>query len=122
MPRIRGLISSAVPKIGHFDDSAPVLHLCNSERLVELAALGTSCPDHFLRTKIRPLVLPFDPATETESQLIARLPQAIANYRADYAAYYDRWCIWCRAWACSLLPPTRPRPALPANSMSTPST
>jgi rhamnulose-1-phosphate aldolase/alcohol dehydrogenase len=90
MPRIRGLICGELPKIGHFDDSAAVLQFVNSQRLQALAALGTSCPDHFLRTKIRPLVLPFDAATEGERELLARLPQAIEQYRSQYRAYYQR--------------------------------
>ncbi len=62
----------------------------NAARLRELAALGTSCPDHFLRTKIRPLVLDFDPATGSPETLVDGLDQAIAAYRADYAGYYER--------------------------------
>ncbi|MBB6095461.1 rhamnulose-1-phosphate aldolase/alcohol dehydrogenase [Povalibacter uvarum] len=90
MPRVRGLISKNVRKIGHFDDSPAVLEFVNSGKLDELAALGTSCPDHFLRTKIWPLVLPFDPAKETVEQLIARIGPAVEDYRARYAAYYER--------------------------------
>src|SRR4029077_4158027 len=56
----------------------------------ELAKLGTSCPDHFLRTKIRPLVLPFDPASPDPSALIAGLDDSLAAYRAGYVAYYER--------------------------------
>jgi rhamnulose-1-phosphate aldolase/alcohol dehydrogenase len=90
MPRIRGLISETTRKIGHFDDSPAVLEFVCGEALESLAALGTSCPDHFLRTKIWPLVLPFDPASESAEQLIARLPAALDAYRAKYAAYYER--------------------------------
>ncbi len=90
MPRIRGLISTGSRKVGHFDDSEAVLQFVGSRALKDLAALGTSCPDHFLRTKIRPLVLDFDPAKEGAEQIIARLPTAIEAYRADYAAYYER--------------------------------
>jgi rhamnulose-1-phosphate aldolase/alcohol dehydrogenase len=90
MPRIRGLIAGATPKLGHFDDGPEVLDFVGGRALAELAPLGTSCPDHFLRTKIRPLVLAFDPASETEADLLARLEPAIAAYRADYAAYYER--------------------------------
>jgi len=81
MPEIRGLIGAEEKKVGHFDDSPEVLEFVNSTRLEELAALGTSCPDHFLRTKIRPLVLPAD-ATD--------LPARLAEYRAGYVAYYER--------------------------------
>jgi len=90
MPAIRGLISGDRPKVGHFDDSDVVLQFVNSEAFAELAALGTSCPDHFLRTKIRPLVLPFDPPRELQAALLERLPAAIEKYRADYKAYYER--------------------------------
>ena len=64
MPEIRGLISTEQYKVGHFDDSPAVLEFVCSERMQELAALGTSCPDHFLRTKIRPLIVDFDPAAD----------------------------------------------------------
>ncbi len=90
MPRIRGLISTPTPKVGHFDDSAAVLDFVSREALEHLAALGTSCPDHFLRTKIRPLVLSFDPHKESVDDLLPRLAPAIEAYRADYTAYYER--------------------------------
>ena len=90
MPRIRGLISAQIPKIGHFDDSAAVLEFVGGEALEPLAALGTSCPDHFLRTKIWPLVLPFDAATQSAAQLAEGIQSAIETYRERYAAYYER--------------------------------
>ena len=90
MPRIRGAISATIPKVGHFDDSAAVLEFVCSEELARLATIGTSCPDHFLRTKIRPLVLELDPSREDASHVVARLPQALEAYRQDYAAYYER--------------------------------
>ena len=90
MPKIRGFISEDSHKLGHFDDSAAVLEFVNSKNLRPLAALGTSCPDHFLRTKIRPLVIDFDPANPDVDAVIAGLGDQIAAYRADYAAYYDR--------------------------------
>ena len=90
MPGIRGLVSGRTLKVGHFDDSESVLQFVGSEAFARLAALGTSCPDHFLRTKIRPLVLPFDPLRETAAELLARLPAAIDSYQQDYAAYYQR--------------------------------
>lgn len=89
MPRIRGLISGTTRKIGHFDDSPAVLEFVGSEKLQALADLGTSCPDHFLRTKIWPLVLPFDGATESVEQFTRRIQPAIEQYRERYAAYYD---------------------------------
>jgi rhamnulose-1-phosphate aldolase/alcohol dehydrogenase len=90
MPRIRGLISGTTRKVGHFDDSAAVLEFVGSEKLQALADLGTSCPDHFLRTKIWPLVLPFDAATESVEQFARRVQPALEQYRERYAAYYER--------------------------------
>ncbi len=90
MPRIRGLISTPTPKVGHFDDGAAVLDFVSREALEHLAVLGTSCPDHFLRTKIRPLVLSFNPHKENVDDLLPRLAPAIEAYRADYTAYYER--------------------------------
>lgn len=90
MPKIRGLISKASHKVGHFDDSAAVLEFVNSKELRTLAPLGTSCPDHFLRTKIRPLVIEFDPAKPDVDAVVAKLPEDVVAYRADYQAYYDR--------------------------------
>jgi len=90
MPKIRGLISNEFKMLGHFDDSAAVLEFVGSKELKPLAALGTSCPDHFLRTKIRPLVIDFDPTKPDIDAVVAGLEQATADYRADYAAYYNR--------------------------------
>ncbi len=90
MPAIRGMISDQHHMVGHFDDSAAVLEFVNAEDMGALAALGTSCPDHFLRTKIRPLVIDFDPASGTIETVLRDLPKQIATYRADYAAYYAR--------------------------------
>jgi rhamnulose-1-phosphate aldolase/alcohol dehydrogenase len=90
MPVIRGLISKDRYKVGHFDDSAAVLDFVGSTMLDTLAPMGTSCPDHFLRTKIRPLVVAFDPAKPDLEATVATLLQAVADYRADYAGYYDR--------------------------------
>ena len=90
MPEIRKRISSGERKVGHFTDAPEVLAFVNSRHLQPLAALGTSCPDHFLRTKIRPLVLPFDPAAPDADALVAFLDASVAAYAADYAAYYQR--------------------------------
>ncbi len=89
MPVIRGLISAGEKKTGHFDDSAQVLEFVGSKRLHELASMGTSCPDHFLRTKIRPLVVGFDPSKPDMDAAIAGLAADIAAYRDIYAAYYN---------------------------------
>ncbi|WP_353482666.1 bifunctional aldolase/short-chain dehydrogenase [Haliscomenobacter sp.] len=87
MPTLRGLASSYRRMVGHFTDDARVLEFINSNDLEHLAPLGTSCPDHFLRTKIRPLVLDV-PSEGTD--LKAHILQQFETYRADYAAYYER--------------------------------
>lgn len=90
MPLIRGKISAGERKIGHFTDAREVLEFVNSNALTKLAPLGTSCPDHFLRTKIRPLLLPYDPVRDSLDEVIAGLDDVLAAYRRDYAAYYER--------------------------------
>ncbi|MET0741841.1 MAG: bifunctional rhamnulose-1-phosphate aldolase/short-chain dehydrogenase, partial [Microvirga sp.] len=89
MPEIRGRIGRTERKLGHFDDQDAVLEFVNSAELGPLAALGTSCPDHFLRTKIRPLVLDFDPRAPDADAAVAGLDAALEAYRADYARYYE---------------------------------
>lgn len=89
MPEIRGLIGKDERKLGHFDDQDAVLEFVNSKELHPLAALGTSCPDHFLRTKIRPLVVNFDPAKPDINAVVAGLEGALEAYRADYKRYYE---------------------------------
>ncbi|MQB44920.1 bifunctional rhamnulose-1-phosphate aldolase/short-chain dehydrogenase [Rhizobium sp. ICMP 5592] len=89
MPEIRGRIGKAERKLGHFDDQDAVLEFVNSKNLRPLGALGTSCPDHFLRTKIRPLIVDFDPAKPDVDAIIAGLDKALEDYRADYARYYN---------------------------------
>ncbi|WP_329004854.1 bifunctional aldolase/short-chain dehydrogenase [Kribbella sp. NBC_00709] len=88
-PVIRGLASTDKPQVGHFNDSDVVLEFTARERLAELAALGTSCPDHFLRTKVRPLVLDLPPAAPLD-EAVSRLRELHEQYREDYAAYYNR--------------------------------
>ena len=88
-PVIRGLASTDHPQIGHYTDSAVVLDFCAREQLAPLAALGTSCPDHFLRTKIRPLVVDL-PATASVEQIVSRLRELHTAYRVEYVAYYNR--------------------------------
>ena len=89
-PLIRGLASTDRRQIGHFTDSPAVLRFLASAKHKELAALGTSCPDHFLRTKVRPLLLDLAPEVPYESAA-ARLRELHAAYRADYRAYYERY-------------------------------
>ena len=88
-PILRGLASSHTRMIGHFTDDERVLQFINSNDLDKLAPLGTSCPDHFLRTKIRPLVLDA-PLKLTDIELKAHIEKQFEAYRADYAAYYER--------------------------------
>jgi rhamnulose-1-phosphate aldolase/alcohol dehydrogenase len=88
-PTVRGIAGHDKPVVGHFTDSAAVLDFLSSSRADELAALGTSCPDHFLRTKVKPLVLDLPVTAGVEDQ-IARLHELHEAYRADYQAYYDR--------------------------------
>ncbi|MCW1407727.1 bifunctional rhamnulose-1-phosphate aldolase/short-chain dehydrogenase [Rhizobium sp. 1AS11] len=89
MPEIRGRIGKQERKLGHFDDQDAVLEFVNSSDLRPLGALGTSCPDHFLRTKIRPLIVDFDPAKPDVDAIVAGLDKALVDYRADYARYYN---------------------------------
>jgi len=88
-PTIRGIASADRPQVGHFTDSDVVLEFLSRDKLAPLAELGTSCPDHFLRTKVKPLVVDL-PATASVEEILARLPQLHEAYRADYQGYYDR--------------------------------
>jgi rhamnulose-1-phosphate aldolase/alcohol dehydrogenase len=83
MPMVRGMISGTGHKVGHFTDDPEVLEFVNSRELSTLAPLGTSCPDHFLRTKIRPLIL----SPDSDAKAAGR---SIDRYRADYVEYYER--------------------------------
>ncbi|MBF4583490.1 bifunctional aldolase/short-chain dehydrogenase [Curtobacterium sp. VKM Ac-2865] len=88
-PTIRGIAGHDKPVVGHFTDSDVVLDFLASEEAPRLAALGTSCPDHFLRTKVKPLLLDL-PASATVEDAVERLHELHEQYRADYQAYYDR--------------------------------
>jgi rhamnulose-1-phosphate aldolase/alcohol dehydrogenase len=88
-PVVRGLASTDRPQVGHYTATAEVLDFVARERLAELAARGTSCPDHFLRTKVRPLVLDLPPTAPLDDA-IARLRELHEEYRAEYRAYYER--------------------------------
>ena len=88
-PIVRGLASTDRPQVGHHTDSEVVLDFVRRQRMPELAALGTSCPDHFLRTKVKPLVLDTAPDAPLE-EVEARLKELHAAYREDYRAYYER--------------------------------
>jgi len=88
-PVLRGLASTDRAQVGHFTDSDVVLDFLSRSKHPELTARGTSCPDHFLRTKVRPLVLDLPPSAPV-ADAIARLRELHAAYREDYRAYYDR--------------------------------
>ncbi|WP_114011128.1 bifunctional rhamnulose-1-phosphate aldolase/short-chain dehydrogenase [Cohaesibacter intestini] len=90
MPAIRGMVSGKQPMVGHFDDGEAVLDFVCANQMPQLAALGTSCPDHFLRTKIKPLIVDFDPAAPDLEAALAGLESSVSAYREDYAAYYER--------------------------------
>ncbi|MEP2533339.1 bifunctional rhamnulose-1-phosphate aldolase/short-chain dehydrogenase [Shimia sp.] len=90
MPVIRGFVSGKQHMVGNFVDTVTVLEFVNARDMPALAALGTSCPDHFLRTKICPLVVDYDPATNNIEAVLEGLEAQIATYRDGYAAYYDR--------------------------------
>ncbi|MDJ1480081.1 bifunctional aldolase/short-chain dehydrogenase [Cytophagaceae bacterium YF14B1] len=90
-PTLRGFCSSQTQMIGHFTDDDRVLEFINSKDLSQLAPMGTSCPDHFLRTKISPLVLnlkPEEDLTNTKA-LKEKLVPAFDAYRAMYSNYYE---------------------------------
>jgi len=91
MPILRGLCSSENRMIGHFNDSDVVMDYINSNDLKRLAPLGTSCPDHFLRTKIQPLVLPLDKdedLSDTDA-VLSKIQPAFEAFRVEYAEYYN---------------------------------
>ncbi|SFK83118.1 bifunctional aldolase/short-chain dehydrogenase [Streptomyces pini] len=88
-PYVRAVASADRPQVGHFTDTGVVLDFLSRAEHPRLAALGTSCPDHFLRTKVRPLVLDL-PATAPLEDAVARLKELHAEYRAEYRAYYER--------------------------------
>lgn len=91
MPLLRGLASSENRMVGHFTDSDAVLEFINSNDLERLAPLGTSCPDHFLRTKIQPLVLTLDKNEDlTDSKgILEKLTPLFEHYRQEYKEYYE---------------------------------
>jgi rhamnulose-1-phosphate aldolase/alcohol dehydrogenase len=88
-PTLRAIASYDRPMVGHFTDDQRVLDFVARAEHPRLAELGTSCPDHFLRTKVKPMVLDL-PATAPVEDCIARLNELHEAYRADYQSYYDR--------------------------------
>lgn len=89
-PVVRGLASTDRAQVGHFTDDPRVLEFLAATEHPRLAALGTSCPDHFLRTKVKPLVLDL-PSDASIKECTARLRELHEAYREDYQAYYDRY-------------------------------
>ncbi len=89
LPRLRGMVSQANRFIGTVHVTENVLQFVNSVDAPRLAEIGTSCPDHFLRTKIKPLYVDWDPQKESYELLIEKLHKGLEAYRADYKAYYE---------------------------------
>jgi rhamnose utilization protein RhaD (predicted bifunctional aldolase and dehydrogenase)/NAD(P)-dependent dehydrogenase (short-subunit alcohol dehydrogenase family) len=89
LPHLRGAVSTNRRTVAHWDQSADALTFAGSAWAGDLCRLGTSCPDHFLRTRISPMFVPWDPGTESIDQLKTRVTERAAQYRADYAAYYQ---------------------------------
>lgn len=100
LPFLRGLVSTNRRLIAHYESSEDSLEFANSRWAEELSALGTSCPDHFLRTRICPMYVRWDPAREGLAELRKRIRERIDRYREDYEAYY-------RAFAQPDSPPLR---------------
>src|SRR4051794_28761818 len=90
LPWLRGQVSKEKRFIGTIQDDAKILRFVNSQDAARLAELGTSCPDHFLRTKIKPLYVDWNPQTEDAATLKAKLAAGLVAYRGDYAAYYAK--------------------------------
>ena len=88
LPKLRGLISQQNKFIATVQADETILRFVNSHDAARLAELGTSCPDHFLRTKIKPLYVEWDPQTQDLDALLAKLESGLAHYRQDYTAYY----------------------------------
>jgi rhamnulose-1-phosphate aldolase/alcohol dehydrogenase len=89
-PSIRGMASTDRLQVGHFSDADVVLTFLESERHAELASRGSSCPDHFLRTKVRPMVLDLASSASVED-MITRLKELHQEYRVAYSEYYQRF-------------------------------
>jgi rhamnose utilization protein RhaD (predicted bifunctional aldolase and dehydrogenase) len=88
LPYLRGVVSSNRRVIAHFDGSDDALTFANSRWAEDLCRMGTSCPDHFLRTRISPMFIPWNPATEDLAQVGKRIGERVETYRKDYAEYY----------------------------------
>ena len=91
LPALRGALSSNRRVIAHYTDAHDALTFAGSEWCAELSALGTSCPDHFLRTRVSPMYVKWDPSTGDVGALKQRIHETTIGYRADYKKYYDAW-------------------------------
>src|SRR5882762_4273146 len=91
LPTLRGVLSSNRRVVAHYSDDEDALTFAGSKWSKALSALGTSCPDHFLRTRVCPLFLRWDSAKEDTAVLRARIQEQAIAYRADYRKYYDAW-------------------------------
>ncbi len=91
LPALRGVVSSNRRVVGHYADDEDALTFAGSKWSRELSALGTSCPDHFLRTRVCPLFVRWDPAKEDPAVLKSRIHEQAVGYRVDYKKYYDAW-------------------------------
>jgi|SRR5215469_8841329 len=100
LPTLRGTVSSKRRVIAHYTDHEDALAFAGSKWAMELSSLGTSCPDHFLRTRVCPWFIDWDPGTESVEVLKNRIRNEVAGYRAEYKKYYE-------AWAQSDSPPLR---------------
>ena len=89
LPKLRGLVSQKNRFLGTVHATESVLQFVNSEAAPRLSEIGTSCPDHFLRTKIKPLYVDWDPHKESAETLLEKLEAGLVEYRSDYAAYYE---------------------------------
>jgi len=89
LPSLRGAVSSTRRVVAHYDGGEDAIHFANSHWAESLCQMGTSCPDHFLRTRISPLFVPWNTATEGLPDLHARIRERLIQYRQDYVAYYE---------------------------------
>lgn len=90
-PALRGVLATTRRAVGHYTDSEDALEFANSALAPELSQLGTSCPDHFLRTRIKPMFVPWNPKAEDVATLRKRIEEEAAHYRVEYADYYQRF-------------------------------
>ena len=91
LPLLRGALSSNRRVIAHYTDHEDALNFAGSKWAQELGALGTSCPDHFLRTRVCPMFIPWDPKKEDAAVLKTRIQERVVGYRAEYKKYYSAW-------------------------------